>query len=221
VSLWASLGDVASNGAVSSLLGALVGGGGTYAATRSQTTRVLEAQRQDARLEREEERAAERRARSETVVWGLLEALALLEDAIPVLWSLRFPRFGRSEYDELADRAGVALDELRRCQVVMIPWLDEPRLGRLWDQLRRLCQELQTVESRQQFQGAGSGQDPLIGRAGDDVTGYLRYVRACLEAWIGHESLPPWLLPPNLRRAPDQGASWDMGDELDRLAREG
>lgn len=211
------------------LLGAAVGGLGTYIAQRTQTTRLIEAgteqyrlaaqeERQRSAAAAEQERLATRRQLGRTAAYELLEMLAEVHNALPVLRQVNLARF-RDRLDgwqaEAADRAGHALELLRRGLMVQAQIVGGDVLQR-WDRLTGLAREYASMRGEKQGvdhrDNAVPVPDPRVDRAQQDVDQYLQYVHSTLTAWLADEEPPVEVPDPVLSRADVEVWRWTRPD---------
>jgi hypothetical protein len=196
---------------IGALLGSLVGGGVTYYAERSQTTRVIQAgteqyrqaaedERRRAREAAAEEREASRRLFARPAAVDALESAALLDRGIPYLRLVGSPRqdWLTAERQAGVDEAARALAALHRTELVSLPVIADEDLQRRWGQLRRLCSDFQHLQVQD--------DDWKVARAQTDLEQYLAYVHASLQAWLHEKPMPPHLETPYLGR--DSSAVW-------------
>ena len=178
------------------LLGAVIGGTATFAASWWQTGRVLAHETAQAREAAMEERKATRESMSRSVGYELLTVLADVDHVVPRLASgpshVRVEREARERWEH---ERRTALDGLSRMQASIAALMPKPVQDR-WYQLRMLVVELALAPV-----DWGSS---TIDRARRDVEAYLGHVRATIIAVIDGAELPPDRDPPVLAREEDE-----------------
>lgn len=217
------------SGLVGALLGAALGGVGSYLAQRTQTTRLIEAgtdqyrvaareERQRAAEAAEHERLAARRQFGRSAAFELLEALAEVDSAIPALRyanGARSPRPGLTAawMEEAGHRADHALGLLRRGLLVQTQVIGDRDLTQRWERLLGLAREYATMREEQQgTDGRGNAvptHDHRVGRAQLDVSQYLLYVHATVRTWLDDEPPPVDRPAPVLQRRDVDAWRWD------------
>jgi len=183
----------------SALIGAIVGGGATFAASWWQTRRVLEHEITQARMASDEERRDHRLALSRTIALDLLEVLYRLEDALPNL------HLARLEYQEQGKVARGALDSLRHSEQVETSLLI-PELRHRWNDLRSIATELAYTPVRDSGHAAAMKHsdapwdEKIRERAVKDVKAYADYVRQTILSVVDDSPLPSDAPRPHLSR---------------------
>jgi hypothetical protein len=206
------------NDAGASLLGGLAGGGiGALVALivtgrtlRHATSEAQKAAERDAELVREaaaQERAAQRNSLNRSVAMRLLQVLAGFVRWVPVLHMASVPaaQFDADQTPINARRAIDALIDEEQANVLPLPLPVRQR----WERLVLLALDLGGLGGEPD----GEWTDTRMRRAQDDVTNYVRFVRASLLAVIDEQELPRDWPPPVLARNPNDGASWHHPEE--------
>lgn len=185
------------------LLGAVIGGMATFAASSWQTRQVLTHEREQAREAALEERRAARESMTRSMSYQLLTVLADVDHVVPRLAGgpshLRGEREARERWEH---ERRTALDGLSRMQASIAPLMPKPAQD-CWHNLRMLVVELALAPA--------DWGDSTIARARQDVEDYLGYVRATIVAIIDGTDLPPVLDPPVLARKDEEASQASVG----------
>jgi hypothetical protein len=215
------------SGLLGALLGAILAGIGGYLAQRSQTTRLIDAGTEQYRAAAQEERqrsaeaaqhehAAARRQTGRAAAYELLETLAEVDNAVPVLRSANRSS-ARANWQaewmvEASERADRALDLLRRGLMVQTQVVGDAELLERWDRLTGLAREYASMREEKQGEdrrgNAVPVPDPRVHRAQQDVSQYLHYVHATVTAWLADEEPPPHVPHPVLHRSDVEVWRW-------------
>lgn len=158
---------------LSGLIGAVVGAIASYLAARTQTSRILAADR-GARIEvATRERALLLEADSRAAATEVLDALFAVQFHLPYLRQ-RLPAIaGSAPSEALAARA--AVDDLKRAVRVTVARLDSTRL-------RQLVETNYTLASEYAYLGAS--EPAIINRAQGDVNAFLDWSLRCFHKYL-------------------------------------
>lgn len=159
---------------LSGFIGAFLGAIATYWAARSQTTRILKADR-DARIAvAKEERLLMREADSRAAAAEALDALFVVQQALPRMREPAHLSLARNQGPE-GVAAREALDALKRSVRVTAARLDSLRL-------RQLLEAASGLVGRYAYM---AWPDPVAGaRAQSDVDAYFTWVQKCLHRYL-------------------------------------
>jgi hypothetical protein len=159
---------------LSGFIGAFLGAIATYWAARSQTTRILKADR-DARIAvAKEERLLMREADSRAAAAEALDALFVVQQALPRMREPAHLSLARNQGPE-GVAAREALDALKRSVRVTAARLDSLRL-------RQLLESASGLVGRYAYM---AWPDPVTGaRAQSDVDAYFTWVQKCLHRYL-------------------------------------
>jgi hypothetical protein len=204
------------------LLGAAIGGAAAYWAAVHGAERQNAGNAALALQAAEDERMERRAALARSAAVDLLEALYVLRSSVAYLHDvgLRIPnvaerpvaRGGSYDWQENRDRTKVALDAVRRADVVSAPLVD-PEVRRRWSTMRRLAvlfagggivdEDLEEIRS----DPAGQYNSLAMEQARLDLINYTTYVHKSIMAMLDGEDLPPHADPPELGRG-DYTSAW-------------
>jgi hypothetical protein len=187
---------------LSTLAAVLLGGGVTLGVTWWQMTRVFKHERTLAREAADDARAAARQSITRESAIGLIRLLSEFQAVLPLV--------GQRGFFVDTD-VGRVLDALDRAQVSTARLLPETVQIR-WFHLADLGQQLRLARPEAVRAVDDSyWTEQKIGRAHDDVTHYIEYVRDSLVAVIEGREPPAWVDPPYLRR--DEMDVWQWSED--------
>lgn len=213
---------VAIIGLGSTLLGAVVGGVAAYRGALDGAKVQIAGQAAITRQAAEEERQERRAALGRSAALDLLDALYVLRSSVPFMHDagLRHPnvaerptaRGASYDWQENQDRTRIALDAMRKADVVSAPLVD-PAVRRRWSSMRRLAVLftggglVDKYQEEMQSDPAGQYGALAMERGRLDLVNYTVYVHRSIVAMLDGEDLPPEAEPPELGRA-DYASVW-------------
>lgn len=181
------------SGFLGAIIGAVIGGTGTFLTVRWQTKKLLSDERERARESREEERRDWLQRRQEQALTNLLAVLSVLQGSVPQLYALpatRHPMLHANPDDRA--KAEYAHETLLHGLRVDLPLVLNSDLRARYQSLVRLVEELarlglgETTEERERWRG--------------DVIRYISYVRHAMKNLLHGDGLPRHADPPVLTR---------------------
>jgi hypothetical protein len=185
------------------LVGAIVGGMATFAASAWQTRRILNHERQMARDARETEAADRRRERGADAATQMIDALARF-----VSWKPHDIGHGMTNDRWTAfDRD---LEAMRVLEGSRAPMIDAVCRNR-WTSLVKLVEEFRArpVSEAEMTEDTGHWTREVKIQAAYDILRYGRYTRDSLIAFLDGTAVPDEITPPVLRRPKGTLWNWD------------
>lgn len=183
--------SVTWGGLANGLIGAVVGGLLATAATIVTARSVLKGTiKHERKLARDAELAERRRFAAEQ----LLNALSLVQDAVPNVFEIRAAdptKTGWVNGEWAGDTARRALNELSRTEFAVLPFVEDDRVCKRWSTLR-------TLVGRHAY---SDPEPPMTrGEAQQIVDDFVQYVRDSIAAYIEGERMPESTQPPVIHR---------------------